>query len=315
MSSLEEKCTIRKIKDYFKFEQITGNDESLNRWVVVPDVNRPGLELVGFFDHTEPRRINILGEKEMAYINQMPEDVQRDVFEQLTDSYTPAIILARNYDCPPILFEIAQNKNFPILKTPTITYQLMVDIISFLDKELAETDTLHGVLISVFGKGVLITGDSGMGKSEVGLELIRKGHVLVSDDRVDVKRVHSDIIGFAPHLLKGLLELRGIGIIDVMRMFGASSMLDEARIDFVVYLEKWQDGKAYTRVGMDETSIMIELDIEIPQLEFPVKEGRNLAVLIEAAVTDFNLKERVIDAGAEFDERVYNYILAQTKES
>ncbi len=315
MSSLEEKCTIRKIKDYFKFEQITGNDESLNRWVVVPDVNRPGLELVGFFDHTEPRRINILGEKEMAYINQMPEDVQRDVFEQLTDSYTPAIILARNYDCPPILFEIAQNKNFPILKTPTITYQLMVDIISFLDKELAETDTLHGVLISVFGKGVLITGDSGMGKSEVGLELIRKGHVLVSDDRVDVKRVHNDIIGFAPHLLKGLLELRGIGIIDVMRMFGASSMLDEARIDFVVYLEKWQDGKAYKRVGMDETSFMNVLDIEIPQLVFPVKEGRNLAVLIEAAVTDFNLKERGIDAGAEFDERVYNYILAQTKES
>lgn len=315
MSSLEEKCTIRKIKDYFKFEQIIGNDESLNRWVVVPDVNRPGLELVGFFDHTEPRRINILGEKEMAYINQMPEDVQRDVFEQLTDSYTPAIILARNYDCPPILFEIAQNKNFPILKTPTITYQLMVDIISFLDKELAETDTLHGVLISVFGKGVLITGDSGMGKSEVGLELIRKGHVLVSDDRVDVKRVHNDIIGFAPHLLKGLLELRGIGIIDVMRMFGASSMLDEARIDFVVYLEKWQDGKAYKRVGMDETSFMNVLDIEIPQLVFPVKEGRNLAVLIEAAVTDFNLKERGIDAGAEFDERVYNYILAQTKES
>ncbi len=315
MSTLEEKCTIRKIKDYFKFEQITGNDESLNRWVVVPDVNRPGLELVGFFDHTEPRRINILGEKEMAYINQMPEDVQRDVFEQLTDSYTPAIILARNYDCPPILFEIAQNKNFPILKTPTITYQLMVDIISFLDKELAETDTLHGVLISVFGKGVLITGDSGMGKSEVGLELIRKGHVLISDDRVDVKRVHNDIIGFAPHLLKGLLELRGIGIIDVMRMFGASSMLDETRIDFVVYLEKWQDGKAYKRVGMDETSFMNVLDIEIPQLVFPVKEGRNLAVLIEAAVTDFNLKERGIDAGAEFDERVYNYILAQTKES
>ncbi|NLA79072.1 MAG: HPr(Ser) kinase/phosphatase, partial [Erysipelothrix sp.] len=171
------------------------------------------------------------------------------------------------------------------------------------------------VLISVFGKGVLITGDSGMGKSEVGLELIRKGHVLVSDDRVDVKRVHNDIIGFAPHLLKGLLELRGIGIIDVMRMFGASSMLDEARIDFVVYLEKWQDGKAYKRVGMDETSFMNVLDIEIPQLVFPVKEGRNLAVLIEAAVTDFNLKERGIDAGAEFDERVYNYILAQTKES
>lgn len=314
MTIIEEKCTIRKLKEYFKFEQITGNDESLNRWVVVPDVNRPGLELVGFFEHTEPRRINIIGDKEMAYIGQMPHDVQREVFERLTDAYTPAIVFARNYECPEILFEIAQAKNFPIFKTSIITYQLMVDIISFLDSELAVRDTLHGVLISVFGKGVLITGESGMGKSEVGLELIRKGHVLVSDDRVDVKRVHNDIIGFAPPLLKGLLELRGIGIIDVMRMFGASSMLDEARIDFIVYLEKWQDGKAYKRVSMDDNSYSNILDIEIPQLVFPVKEGRNLAVLIEAAVTDFTLKEKGIDAGAEFDERVYNYIVAQNKE-
>lgn len=310
-----EKCTMRKFNEYFKFERITGNEESLERWVVVPDVNRPGLELVGFFEHTEPRRINILGDKEMAYIEQMDESFQRQVFDRLTDGYTPAVIIARNYECPPILFEIAQSKNFPIFRTKVKTYQLMVDVISYLDAQLSETDTLHGVLMSVFGKGVLITGDSGMGKSEVGLELIRKGHVLVSDDRVDVRRVHNDIIGFAPILLKGMLELRGIGIIDVPKMFGASSLLDQARIDFIVYLEKWKDGKAYKRVSMEGNTNRSIIGVEVPQLVFPVKEGRNLAVLIEAAVTDFTLKEKGIDASAEFDERVLDFIVNQNNQN
>ncbi len=306
---------MRKFNEYFKFERITGNEESLERWVVVPDVNRPGLELVGFFEHTEPRRINILGDKEMAYIEQMDESFQRQVFDRLTDGYTPAVIIARNYECPPILFEIAQSKNFPIFRTKVKTYQLMVDVISYLDAQLSETDTLHGVLMSVFGKGVLITGDSGMGKSEVGLELIRKGHVLVSDDRVDVRRVHNDIIGFAPILLKGMLELRGIGIIDVPKMFGASSLLDQARIDFIVYLEKWKDGKAYKRVSMEGNTNRSIIGVEVPQLVFPVKEGRNLAVLIEAAVTDFTLKEKGIDASAEFDERVLDFIVNQNNQN
>lgn len=310
-----EKCTMRKFNEYFKFERITGNEESLERWVVVPDVNRPGLELVGFFEHTEPRRINILGDKEMAYIEQMDDSFQRQVFDRLTDGYTPAIIIARDYECPPILFEIAQSKNFPIFRTKVKTYQLMVDVISYLDVQLSETDTLHGVLMSVFGKGVLITGDSGMGKSEVGLELIRKGHVLVSDDRVDVRRVHNDIIGFAPMLLKGMLELRGIGIIDVPKMFGASSLLDQARVDFIVYLEKWQDGKAYKRVSIDGNTTRLIMGVEVPQLVFPVKEGRNLAVLIEAAVTDFTLKEKGIDASAEFDQRVLDFIVNQNNQN
>lgn len=309
-----ERCTMRQMNEYFKFEQITGNDESLDRWVVVPDVNRPGLELVGFFEHTEPRRINIMGDKEMAYIERMDPALQYDVFEKLTDGFTPAIIIARDYECPPILFDIASAKNFPIFKTPSKTYQLMVDVVSYLDEQLAETDTLHGVLMSVFGKGVLITGDSGMGKSEVGLELIRKGHVLISDDRVDARRIRNHVIGFAPELLKGLLELRGIGIIDVPRMFGASALLDQTKIDFIVYLEKWVEGKAYKRVIVDSTSHRSIFGVDVPQIVFPVKEGRNLAVLIEAAVTDFTLKEKGIDASQEFDNRVYNFIVNQNQE-
>jgi HPr kinase/phosphorylase len=315
MMSFEEKCTMRKFNEYFKFKQITGNDEALDRWVVVPDVNRPGLELVGFFEHTEPRRINIMGDKEMAYIDQMDESLQREVFDRLTDGFTPGIIIARSYACPKILFEIAQYKNFPIFTTDMKTYQLMVDVISYLDEQLAPIETLHGVLMSVFGKGVLITGDSGMGKSEVGLELIRKGHVLISDDRVDVRRVHNHIIGFAPLLLKGMLELRGIGIIDVQRMFGASALLDQIRVDFIVYLEKWKDGKAYRRVGIETSADRSIMGVSVPQLIFPVKEGRNLAVLIEAAVTDFTLKEKGIDASVEFDNRVYQFIVDQNNEN
>ena len=313
--SFEEKCTMRKFNEYFKFKQITGNDEALNRWVVVPDVNRPGLELVGFFEHTEPRRINIMGDKEMAYIEQMDESLQREVFDRLTDGFTPGIIIARSYACPEILYEIAQYKNFPIFTTDMKTYQLMVDVISYLDEQLAPIETLHGVLMSVFGKGVLITGDSGMGKSEVGLELIRKGHVLISDDRVDVRRVHNHIIGFAPLLLKGMLELRGIGIIDVQRMFGASALLDQTRVDFIVYLEKWKDGKAYRRVGIETSVDRSIMGVSVPQLIFPVKEGRNLAVLIEAAVTDFTLKEKGIDSSVEFDNRVYQFIVDQNNEN
>jgi len=304
----ESKCLVREFKEYFKFKQIVGNSESLQRWVVVPDINRPGLELSGFFEHTEPRRVVVMGDKEMAYIDTMSEEQQRYVFDKITDGWTPAIIVARNYLCPPILFEIAQSKNFPIFSSDQKTYRLMADMISYLDERLAPSDSVHGVFISVFGKGVLITGESGMGKSETALELIRKGHVLIADDRVDVFRVHNRIVGQAPELLKGMLELRGIGIIDVARMFGASALLDSIRIDFIVYLEKWKDGKEYKRVGIEDQDFMDILGIDIPKLIFPVKEGRNLAVLIEAAVTDFTLKEIGFDAGSDFDKRVYDYI-------
>lgn len=309
------RCTMRKVKEYFKFEQLCGNDDALNRWVVVPDLNRPGLELSGFFEHTEPRRIVVLGDKEMAYIQTMNDEHQRYVFEKLTDGWTPSIIITRSHDCPPILMDVAKSKNFPIFRTILKTYQLMVDVISYLDEQLSESDTIHGVLINVYGKGVLITGESGMGKSELGLELIRKGHVLIADDRVDVRRIHNTIYGSAPELLKGYLELRGIGIIDVERMFGASALLDSMRIDFVVYLEKWQDGKAYKRVSIDSQFSMPILGIDIPKMVFPVKEGRNLSVLIEAAVTDFTLKEKGIDAAKSFDDRVYNYIVQQNQEN
>ncbi len=309
------KVKIRAVKDYFEYHQLTGNDESLERWVIVPDVNRPGLELAGYYKYTEPRRIVIIGEKECSYIDTLPEEIQRERFDKITDGYTPCIIIAHGQKCPALLEEVARYRNFPIFETEVPTYRVMTDLVTFLDAQMAPTDTIHGVLISVYGKGVLIMGESGMGKSEIALELIRKGHILVADDRVDVSRVHNTLIGRAPELLEGMLEIRGIGIIDVAKMFGGSSLLNEDQIELVIQLEKFDENTEYARVGNEEQKFMDILDIEVPMIVLPVKEGRNMAILVEAAVTNFQLKERGFDSAKEFERRVYRFIEKQNEEN
>ena len=310
----ERKAKISDFKKFFNLTQITGNEEALNRWAIVPDINRPGLELAGYFEHTEPRRIIILGTKEMSYMATVEEDVLRERLELLTDEYSPAIVISKNMECPELLREIAESKNFPILISDQPTYRLMVDVVSYLDEKLAPSDNIHGVLLSIYGKGVVITGDSGVGKSETALELIRRGHVLVADDRVDVTRIHNTIFGKAPEILRGMLEIRGIGIIDVTKMFGASSSLDNSEIDVIIHLEKWDDQKQYERVGIEEEVLANILGLDIPKTTIPVRDGRNIAVLVESAVTNFNLKLRGINSAKEFEQRVYDFIKNQNEE-
>ena len=310
----ERKAKISDFKKFFNLTQITGNEEALNRWAIVPDINRPGLELAGYFEHTEPRRIIILGTKEMSYMSEVPEDLLRERLERLTDEYSPAIVISKNMECPELLREIAESKNFPIMISDQPTYRLMVDVVSYLDEKLAPSDNIHGVLLSIYGKGVVITGDSGVGKSETALELIRRGHVLVADDRVDVTRIHNTIFGKAPEILRGMLEIRGIGIIDVTKMFGASSSLDNSEIDVIIHLEKWDDQKQYERVGIEEEVLESILGLEIPKTTIPVRDGRNIAVLVESAVTNFNLKLRGINSAKEFEQRVYDFIKNQNEE-
>lgn len=310
----ERKAKISDFKKFFNLTQITGNEEALNRWAIVPDINRPGLELAGYFEHTEPRRIIILGTKEMSYMATVEEDVLRERLELLTDEYSPAIVISKNMECPELLREIAESKNFPILISDQPTYRLMVDVVSYLDEKLAPSDNIHGVLLSIYGKGVVITGDSGVGKSETALELIRRGHVLVADDRVDVTRIHNTIFGRAPEILRGMLEIRGIGIIDVTKMFGASSSLDNSEIDVIIHLEKWDDQKQYERVGIEEEVLANILGLDIPKTTIPVRDGRNIAVLVESAVTNFNLKLRGINSAKEFEQRVYDFIKNQNEE-
>lgn len=309
----EGKVAIREIKEFFNYRQITGNDDSLNRWVVVPDVNRPGLELSGYQKLTEPRRVVIIGSKEMEYINEMDENIQRERFKLITDALTPMILITRNFECPLVLKEIAEANNFPIFSSDGPTFRDMVDLITFLDERLAPSDTLHGVLMSVYGIGVLITGESGMGKSEIALELIKRGHVLVADDRVDVSRIHNVIVGRAPMLLEGMLEIRGIGIIDVSKMFGASSLLKKFNININIKLEKFDNNVNYMRVGNEETQKTNILGLEIPTLVLPVKEGRSMGVIVESAVTNYRLTEEGFNSAKEFEKRVYDYIQQQNR--
>lgn len=300
--------SVKTLRENFAFEQITGNEKSLNRPIVIADTNRPGLELAGFFENSQAKRLVILGDKEISYIQTMSDAKQRKSFDFITDDCTPAIIITKGHECPPILKRCAKRKNFPILKSLSPTTRLIVDMAAFLDETLATSRTIHGGLLSIYGKGVLVTGESGMGKSEIALELIKRGHLLVADDRVDCYRIHNKIIGKAPDLLREMLEIRGIGIINVSRMFGVSSVLPKTEINFEVHLETWKPDQDYDRVGIEEKKQENILGIDIPKLIVPVREGRSMAVIIESAVTNFLLGEMGLDSAKEFEQRVLDYI-------
>lgn len=303
--------TVKEMKKYFNFEQITGDEHSLNREIVIADTNRPGLELAGYFDYSQKKRIIVLGDKEIEYIKIMAEVAQRKSFDFLTSLETPMIIISKKHDCPKLLRDIAIQKNFPILRSIQKTSQLIANMISYLDERLAPMDCYHAVLLSINGKGVLICGESGIGKSEVALELIRRGHQLVADDRVDCYQIHNNIVGMAPAILRGFLELRGVGVIDVERMYGANSTLPRANIDVVVELKPWDMNANYDRVGIEETKYKTILDVQIPKITLPVREGRSMGIVIESAVANIVLKEKGFDSGKEFEERVLQSIKLQ----
>ncbi len=307
-------CTVKKFIEHFGFHQVTGDEDSLKRKIIVPNTNRPGLELTGFYDHAEHKRIVIIGNKETAYLEKLDSETKTIRFEKITHDKTPMILITGGNDCPKELYKVAKHKNFPVFKTNEPSSDIMVEMVTYLDEVLARTTNVHGVLMNVFGKGVLITGDSGMGKSEVALDLILRGHSLIADDRVDISRVKDTIIGTAPELLKGMLEIRGIGIIDVTQMFGVRAYLEKEEINFVVEFKKWDDRAHYLRAGVEDQTYYQTLGLDIPLLIFPVKEGRNLAVLVESAVQDFMLKQRGINNAQIFDQRVMDYIQKQAIE-
>lgn len=305
---LENVVQVKSLVEAFAFEQICGDQKSLHRPIVIADTNRPGLELAGYFENSQLKRLVILGDKEIAYIATMSVTKQRKSFDFITNKETPAIIITKGHACPPILKRCAKRKNIPIFLSKSPTYRLIVDIVAFLDEQLATSMCVHGGLLSIYGKGVLIRGESGMGKSEIALELIKRGHMLVADDRVDCYRIHNKIIGKAPELLREMLEIRGIGVINVSRMFGVSSVLPKTEINFEVDLEPWNKDKNYDRVGIEEKKHENILGVEIPKIIVPVREGRSMAVIIESAVTNYMLNEMGLDSAKEFEKRVLDYI-------
>lgn len=313
---MEERIStsVKEFSEHFGFQQVTGDEESLKRKIMVPNTNRPGLELTGFYDHAEHKRIVIIGNKETAFIDRMSHETRLERFDKIIHEKTPLVLITSGNTCPEELVQVAQEKNFPIFKTDELSSDIMVEMVTYLDEVLAPRTNEHGVLMNVFGKGVLIIGESGMGKSEVALDLILRGHSLIADDRVDVYRVKNTIIGTAPELLKRMLEIRGIGIIDVTHMYGVRAFLEKKEVDFVVEFRKWDDNDQYLRAGIESPTYYETLGMEIPVLLFPVKEGRNLAILVESAVQDFMLKQRGINSARIFEQKVLDFIESRNVE-
>ena len=305
-----KKVTVRDLWNYFGYRRLCGDESSLDREIRDININRPGLELSGYYRDARSR-IVVFGEKEITYIQMLDEQRQREVFDFLTAERVPMILISRDLPCPPILLEIAGRKNMPVFSSYAHTNSLIVEIMSYLEEELAETESIHGVLLQVYSRGVLITAESGMGKSEVALELISKGHVLVADDRVDVYRAHNRLIGKAPDILRNMLEIRGVGIINVSDMFGAPSTADKAEIDCVIHLERLQENHEYDRIGLDNEQVETIFGIDLPKMVIPVGEGRSIATIIEGAVSNFIMRQKGIDSSKVFDQRVIDFIKHQ----
>ena len=299
---LDKRVYVRALKEQFNLEQLAGDDESLNRWIIAPDVNRPGLELSGYLESNDLKRVVVIGTKEYEYMSKLDDNTQKQRFEIITDSYTPCIILSEGCGELNVLQQLCEYRNFPLFRYDGKTYQLIVDLVSYLSEELAPTDNLYGVMMNIYGKGIMITGKSGIGKSELALDLISRGHVLVADDRVDVTRVHNDIICRAPKLLRKMLEIRGLGIIDVTRLFGANVYINRCELDFVIKLATLDEVVNKDRLN-PLTETLNVLGLEIPTIEIPVTEGKSLAVVIESAVINQILKEGGFDSNEEFKER------------
>lgn len=296
---LNKRVYVRQIKEMFSLEQITGSDASLDRWVIAPDVNRPGLELSGYLESNDLKRVVILGSKEFEYMSKLDEETQRQRYEIITDSFTPCIIMSEGFMGMDSLFQVASYKDFPIFRYEGRTYQLVVDLVTFLSEKLAPTDNLYGVMMSIYGRGIMIIGKSGIGKSELALDLLNRGHMLVADDRVDVTRVHNSLICEAPELLERMLEIRGIGIVDVTRMFGANAYQHRINMDFVIKLVRYDEMEETDRLNPINKTANV-LGLEVPMLVIPITEGKSLSVIIESAVSNYLLKKLGFDSNENF---------------
>jgi HPr kinase/phosphorylase len=263
------------------------------------DLNRPGLQLAGYYDYFYSDRIQILGRTEVGYLNSLDKELLAERIERFVSSRPPAIILCRNLEIIPELRECCVKYEVPLLKTQEPTSSFMAALIAFLNVQLAPRITRHGVFVEVYGEGILLIGDSGVGKSETAVELIKRGHRLIADDAVEIRRVSSKtLVGTAPENIRHFIELRGIGIVNARRIFGMGSVKITEKIDMVIQLEHWDTSKKYDRMGFENEFIEI-LNIRLPLVTIPVKPGRNLAVIIEVAAMNNRQKKMGYNAAQE----------------
>lgn len=298
------KVKLKKIIDEFGLEVVYSSDNIDEIQIVNNEVNRPSLQIAGFFDYFDNTRIQVIGRVEISYIEKMTSEQKIRSLEKLFEKKLPAVIVTRNMEIPDEMYELAEKYSTPLVRTSMSTSRFVSALIAFLNIELAPRMTTHGVLVEVYGEGILLLGDSGVGKSETAVELVKRGHRLVADDAVEIKRVSDkSLLGSAPDIIRHFIELRGIGIIDVKMIFGMGAVKNTEKIDMVINLEVWQDKKQYDRLGLT-TEYTELLGIEIPSLTIPVKPGRNLAVVVEVAAMNHRQKKMGYNAAEALNNRI-----------
>ena len=295
LTQLVKEFNLRPIHKATDYEQIN---------ITVDDISRPGLQLAGYFDHFEPMRLQVIGTVETTYLNKLSADERRSIFDRYFSYKIPALIISRDLDPLPECLEMAAKHDITILQGSETTPYIVSSLISALKVYLAPRITRHGVLVEVYGEGLLLLGESGIGKSEAAVELLKRGHRLIADDAVEIKKVSSKkCFGTAPELIRHYIELRGIGVINVAKLFGMAAVKDSADIDLIINIVPWRDGEAYDRLGLENQYTDI-LGVKIPSLTIPITPGRNLAVILEVAAMNNRQKKMGYNAAAEFTEQI-----------
>ncbi|WP_028274812.1 HPr(Ser) kinase/phosphatase [Atopococcus tabaci] len=296
--------TVKELVDEMKDIRVVSGEDHLDRNITVSDLSRPALELTGYFNYYPQDRLQLFGRTEISFANSMTSEERMIVMRRMCQAETPAFLVSRNMDIPEELVSAAEEKGIPVLSSKRATTRLYSNINNFLEDRLAERESVHGVLLDIFGSGVLITGDSGIGKSETALELIQRGHRLVADDRVELYMLdESRIVGESPEILRHLIEIRGIGVIDVVHLFGVGAIRRKKTVDMVVNLEMWDRNRQYDRLGSAMESMRV-FNVDIPKISIPVRTGRNLAIIVEMATMNLRAKWMGYDATATFERNL-----------
>ena len=308
-------ASLKNMVETFNMEILHKGRDFDNTVVTISDVNRPALQLVGFYDYFDDKRLQILGRGEMQFLERMTEAERTRVFNKLLSYPFPAMIVARDMEAPPELVQMANKHDRTLLRSAESTVDVTSKLIDYLNRAMAPQIARHGVLMNIYGQGVLILGDSGIGKSETAIELLKRGHRLVADDAVEIRRISNNLFGTAPEIIRHYIEIRGVGVIDVQQLFGMGAVQFDTEIDLVIQLEQWVDGKFYDRLGLGEEKYGM-LGVELPIVTIPVRPGRNLAGIVEIAT----MKNRQMKYGynsardfvSQFDSKVDAMLKAKT---
>lgn len=303
---MEELYTVKlsKVIEEFELEALSLPDMPENIDITCSRVNRPGLLFIDFYEHYEKERLQIIGKVENLFLADMESKKRSEILEKFFRSSPAGVIVTTSMEVSDEMLGFAEKYRVPLMRTAKSTSDFMAALIAFLNFELGPRITRHGVLVEVYGEGILLLGDSGIGKSETAIELLKRGHRLIADDAVEIKRTSATtLVGRAPDIIRHYVELRGIGIVDVRRLFGMGSVKDTEGIDLVINLEPWEDDKMYDRLGLDEDTTEI-LGIKVPSIVIPVRPGRNLSVVVEVAAMNTRQKKMGYNTAAEFSKRL-----------